>query len=85
MEEEEEEQIDTSAILSAPRHDTGNIIYLILSLLLPVLGIIGALVFKKKNYIRNYKACKKGAIAGFCIIGIIVVLFLIFLLIAATL
>jgi oligopeptide transport system ATP-binding protein len=85
VEKEEEEQIDTSAILSAPRHDTGNIIYLILSLLLPVLGIIGALVFKKKNYIRNYKACKKGAIAGFCIIGIIVVLFLIFLLIAATL
>lgn len=53
------------------------------SLLLPVLGIIGALIFKSKNYIKNYKACKKGAVIGFCIFGAIVALFLILLLIAA--
>ena len=46
-------------------------------------GIIGALIFKSKNYIKNYKACKKGAVIGFCIFGAIVALFLILLLIAA--
>ncbi len=79
----EDDSVDTSEILNAPLHDTGSIWYLLLSLLLPVLGIIGALIFKSKNYIKNYKACKKGAVIGFCIFGAIVALFLILLLIAA--
>ena len=82
QEQEESTQVDTSGILATPLHDTGSIWYLILSLLLPVLGIIGALVFKHFNYMRNYKACRKGAIVSFCIIGVVVLLFLIFLLLS---
>jgi len=81
-EEPQEDVVDSSSILSAPLHDTGNVWYLILSLLLPLLGIIAAVIFKKHNYIRNYKACKKGAIISFCIIGAVILLFLICLLIA---
>ena len=76
QEEHEEETVDASAILSAPLHDTGSIWYLILSLLLPIPGIIAAVIFKKKNYIKNYKACKKGAIICFAIIGAVIALFL---------
>ena len=82
QEEHEEETVDASAILSAPLHDTGSIWYLILSLLLPIPGIIAALIFKKKNYIKNYKACKKGAIICFAIIGAVIALFLLALLAA---
>ena len=59
QEHEEEDTVDASSILDTPLHDTGNIWYMILSLLLPILGIIAAVIFKKKNYIRNYKACKR--------------------------
>ena len=82
QEEHEEETVDASAILSAPLHDTGSIWYLILSLLLPIPGIIAALIFKKKNYIKNYKACKKVAIICFAIIGAVIALFLLALLAA---
>ena len=82
QEEHEEETVDASAILSAPLHDTGSIWYLILSLLLPIPGIIAAVIFKKKNYIKNYKACKKGAIICFAIIGAVIALFLLALLAA---
>lgn len=68
--------------LSSPVHDTGNFLYAFFSFLLPVIGIIAAQVFKKKRYYRNYKACRKGAIIGFVLIGIILVLFLLLLLLA---
>ena len=32
-------------------------------------------IFKKHNYIRNYKKCKKGAIAGLITTAAIIVLF----------
>ncbi len=83
--QEEEAPVDASGILSTPLHDTGSIWYMVLSLLLPIIGILAAVVFRKKNYIRNYKACKKGALIGFGIIGAIIVLFLIFLLLAVIL
>ncbi|WP_322199108.1 ATP-binding cassette domain-containing protein [Acutalibacter intestini] len=84
-EEPVEEPVDTSAILSAPIHDTGNIWYTFFSLLLPIIGIIAAVLFRKKNYIKNYRACVKGAKAGFIIIGAIIALFLILLLLAVVL
>ena len=43
------------------------------------------MIFRKNNYIRNYKACKKGALIGFGILGAIIALFLIFLLLAVIL
>ena len=79
-----EEEIDDNAkyILEAPVHDTGSKWLVFLSFLLPLLGIIAAPIFRHFNYIRNYKACKKGAIIGFSVIGAIIGLFLLFLLLA---
>ncbi len=68
--------------LKAPLHDTGNILYKIVSFLLPVIGIIAAFVFKHFRYYRNYKACKKGAIAGFIFIAVLILLFLLLLVLA---
>ena len=73
---------DTSEILAAPLHDTGTLWLGILSFLLPILGLIAAVLFRKKNYIRNYKMCKKGAIVGLIVFAAIIVLFGILLLLA---
>lgn len=59
-----------------PLHDTGSAWYALLSFFLPVVGIILALIFKKHRHYRNYKMCKKGAVAGFIVLGIVIVLFL---------
>ncbi len=70
----------TETILSTPLHDTGSKWYSILSFLLAPLGLIGGFIFKKYNHIRNYKACLRGAIAGFITAGSIIGLFLLALL-----
>ncbi len=75
--EEQHDHIATDEIALPPIHDTGSIWYGILSFLLPIIGIIAAMVFKKHNHYRNYKMCKKGAVAGFVVIGVVIVLFLI--------
>ncbi len=70
--------VDESAILDAPVHDTGNFLYTIFSFI-PVVGTIAGFIagsiFKRHNYIRNYKACFKGAIAGISLFGGIIALF----------
>ena len=75
--------IDEAAILESPLHDTGNFLYSLFSFI-PVIGTIGGLIagkiFKKRNYIRNYKACIKGVIAGIATFGGIIGLYLIALL-----
>ena len=73
---------DESEILEIPLHDTGNILYSILGFFLPIIGLILWLIFKNKHYYRNYKACKKGTIIGFSIIGAIILLYLLALLLA---
>ena len=73
----------TEPILETPIHDTGSIWYSVGSFLLPVIGAIGASIFKRIRHFRNYKACRKGAIAGFAVIGAIIAIFGIALLIAA--
>ena len=78
--EEDKESTSHESILDRPIHDTGAKWYGVLSFFLPIIGIIAALIFRKKNYIRNYKRCKKGAIAGFILIGAIILIFLFFLL-----
>ncbi|MCD8111057.1 MAG: ATP-binding cassette domain-containing protein [Clostridiales bacterium] len=65
--------------LKAPVHDTGNILYGVLSFVIPILGAILAVVFRKNLYIRNYKVCKKGAVAGLIFYIIIAAVFLILL------
>ena len=81
-EEKPEDNVANEVILDTPLHDTGNLWYTVGSFFLPVLGIIGALLFKHFKHFRNYKACKKGALIGFGTLGAIVVLFLIFLLLS---
>lgn len=74
-EENHEEVVIRDEILQAPLHDTGSVWYVILSFFLPIIGIIAALLFKHKRYYRNYKACKKGAISGFVVLGVILAIF----------
>ena len=80
-EEKEVIQIDQEFV-NAPLHDTGSKWYVFLSFLLPLLGFIVGAIFKKKKHYRNFKACRKGAIAGLVFYGVILVLFAIFLILA---
>lgn len=68
--------------LKTPLHDTGSLWYIVASFLLPVIGLIAMLVFKSKRYYRNYKACKKGTIAGFILLLAILLLFGLLLILA---
>ena len=70
------------SILDTPIHDTGSKWYAILSFFLPLLGLIAGFVFRHFNHIRNYKACKKGALIGFAVIGAVILLFCLMLLLA---
>ena len=65
----------SSEILEHPIHDTGSKWLALLSFFLPLLGLLGAFVYRKRNYIRNYKACKKGAVIGFITLGVILAIF----------
>lgn len=78
LEEAAEISMQNEYQLPSP-HDTGSVWYVLLSFLLPVLGLIGTFVFKAKKFYRNYKACKKGTIAGFVVWAAIIVLFLLLL------
>lgn len=77
-----ENEVPDEKILQAPIHDTGSFWYTIFSFLLPVLGIILGLVFKHFKHLRNFRACRKGAIAGFIVIAVIIAIFLLLLLLA---
>ena len=68
--------------INAPVHDTGSKWLAFLSFLLPPVGFIAGGLFKKFRYIRNFKACKKGAIGGLITWGVVILLFLLFLLLA---
>ena len=66
---------ESSLILDRPIHDTGSKWYGIGSFFLPPIGLIAGWIFKKKNHIRNFKMCRKGAIAGLCTLAAIVAIF----------
>lgn len=72
----------SEVILDRPVHDTGSAWYAIISFFLPILGLIAAFVFRRHNYIRNYKACRKGVIAFVATLGVCVALLLLFIVIA---
>lgn len=81
------EQYDTSIsqdILDHPIHDTGNKGYALLGFLFPIIGLILAAIFKKHNYINNYRLLKKASIIGLIVILAIIVIFMLLLLIAAS-
>ncbi len=77
------DEIDETEILDTPLHDTGNFLYSLASFI-PIIGTIGGLIagaiFKRHNYIRNYKACRNGALAGLAVFGSVIALFLLALL-----
>ena len=79
---EEDVLTGSNYILDAPLHDTGNKLYGILSFFLPPIGLIAGWIFKANKHIRNYKACKKGAIAGLITFSAIIALFGLALLLA---
>ena len=68
--------------LRTPVHDTGNVWLAVLSFLLPLLGLVGTFLFKKYHHYRNMKMCRKGTIAGFAVLGGIIVLMAVLLLVA---
>ena len=73
---ENQEIIPESAlILERPIHDTGSKWYGIASFFMPPIGLIAGWIFKKKNYIRNFKMCRTGAVAGLCTLAAIVAIF----------
>ena len=69
-------------ILDHPLHDTGSKWFAILSFFLPLLGLIGAFVFRRINYIRNYKSCLKGSLIGLATVGVVILLFVLMLILA---
>ena len=80
-----EDSIPTgSGILDVPLHDTGSKWDAILSFFLPLLGIIGGLVFRHFKHFRNYKACMKGAKIGI-ITAVAIIAFFAAMLLLATL
>lgn len=79
VEPQEESNVPMEDITIPPIHDTGSKWYVFLSFLLPIIGLIAAFIFKHFNHIRNYKACRKGAVTGLIVIGAIIVLFLLLL------
>ncbi len=74
MNKKQPDEVRMDEIKLPPVHDTGNVLLAVLSFLLPIPGIIAALLFRRKNYIRNFKACKKGAIAGIVVFLVLVLL-----------
>ncbi len=71
---EEESMATHEVILDRPIHDTGSALYVILSFFLPLIGLIAAYLFLKHNHIRNFKACRKGALAFFICLGVLILL-----------
>ena len=62
--------------------DTGSRWYTLLAVLIPLFGIICGLIFKRRGYIRSYRACKRGAIWALIASGATVGLFVFALLLA---
>ena len=78
-----EDSIPTGdTILDTPLHDTGSKWYFILSLFIPLLGLLVGFTFKHFKHFRNYKACLKGALISFACIGVVILFFALMLLCA---
>ena len=75
-------EVSSEPILTAPVHDTGSFWFKFLAFFLPILALIAGHFYKKNNYIRNFRALKKGAITGLIFRLVLIVLF-VFLLVLA--
>ena len=65
-----------------PAGDVGGFWMTVLAFFLPLLGLPAFLILKHYNYMRNYKAIKKGTVAGFVVMGVVILIFLLLLLLA---
>ena len=72
----------SEVILDRPVHDSGSFWFKFLAFFLPILGLIAGQIYRSKNYINNFKALKKGAIAGLVLRLVLVIFFLLLLLIS---
>ena len=72
----------SEVILDRPLHDSGSIWFRLLAFLLPILGLIAGQVYKSKNYINNFKALKKGAIAGLIFRLVLLIIFVLLIVIS---
>ncbi len=79
---EDVEIIKEDEITLPPLHDSGSGWFTFLSFILMIIGFIAAHIFKKHNYIKNYKACKRGAWVGLITRAVIVGLYGIMLILA---
>ncbi len=65
-------ELRAEEIALPPVHDRGYWWLTLLSVICFVFGIVAAIIFKKKNHIRNYKACKRGVIIFLVLLAIFV-------------
>jgi len=79
---QEETPWDSEPVGAAPAQDTGSFLYSLGAFLLPPVGLIAGWIFRRRGYIRNYKACKKGALLALGLLGSVLGLFGILLLLA---
>lgn len=67
-------KVDTApkeTILERPVGDRGSFLYGVASFLLPIPGLLAAYLFRKHNYMRNAKVCRKGAIGSLICLGVL--------------
>ena len=75
-----DDSLDMAEIIDTPVHDTGSIWLTVLGFFLPIIGLVGWLLFNKFHYRRNAKRLKTGTITGFIVIAALIVIFLLALL-----
>ena len=69
-------------ILNRPLHDTGSKWFSVFGFIIPIIALIISHFYRKKNYIRNFKAWRKGAVIGLIFRAVLIVIFLLALLIS---
>lgn len=80
---EQERPLSSGDYIKAPPiHDTGSFWYSFLAFFLPLLCLCAGFICRKHNYIRNYKALKKGAITGLIFRAVLIGLFVLMLILA---
>ena len=78
-----DDTLDMAEIIDTPIHDTGSLWLTVLAFFIPLIGLIGWILFNKFHYRRNARRMKAGTIAGFIVQAVIVAIFLLALLIAS--
>ena len=78
-----DESLDMAEILETPIHDTGSIWYTVLGFFLPIIGLILWGIFNHFHFRRSARRVKAGTIAGFIVLGLILVIFILALIFAS--